>query len=199
MQRPDNISHIESAKPDYFGFIFYPKSKRVVNDQTLSYLRKKKRETKRVGVFVNHDIEDIKSAIIDYGLDAVQLHGDESPSITLAIKTIGITVIKAFQINAQFDWVRLEEYYDSADYFLFDTATSSYGGSGKKFNWTLLEEYALDKPFFLSGGISPDDSQVISELNLPHLYAIDLNSQFEIEPGLKDYNTISQFINKVNG
>ena len=73
MQRPDNISHIESAKPDYFGFIFYPKSKRVVNDQTLSYLRKKKTETKRVGVFVNHDIEDIKSAIIDYGLDAVQL------------------------------------------------------------------------------------------------------------------------------
>ena len=199
MQRPDNISHIESAKPDYLGFIFYPKSKRVVNDQTLSYLRKKKTETKRVGVFVNHDIEDIKSAIIDYSLDAVQLHGDESPSITLAIKTIGITVIKAFQINAQFDWVRLEEYYDSADYFLFDTATPGYGGSGKKFNWTLLEEYALDKPFFLSGGISPDDSQVISELNLPHLYAIDLNSQFEIEPGLKDYNTISQFINKVNG
>jgi len=199
MQRPNNISYIESAKPDYLGFIFYPKSKRVVNDQTLNYLIENKTETKRVGVFVNQDIEDIKSAITAYNLDAVQLHGDESPSITLAIKPIGITVIKAFQINAQFDWARLEEYYDSADYFLFDTATPSYGGSGKKFNWTLLEKYTLDKPFFLSGGISPGDSQVIIELNLPHLYAIDLNSQFEIEPGLKDYNSVSQFINRVNG
>ncbi len=198
MRHMDNIIAVAALRTDYIGFIFYPKSKRLVNSQILEKLSEVDIDAQKVGVFVNQSLDDTRVAIRRYQLDAVQLHGDETPEMVRALKTDGCTVIKAFQISEAFDWTELDRYYDATDFFLFDTANANYGGSGQKFNWNLLDNYKFDKPFFLSGGISLEDAEAVKELNLPQLYAVDLNSKFEIEPGLKDTYTLSKFINQIN-
>ena len=198
MQRIANIDAIDALQPDYIGFIFYPKSKRLINTATLDYLIDADINAQKVGVFVNQNLDDMTFAAKHYKLNAIQLHGDEPPAIAAALKEDGIKVIKAFQIDEHFDWSALDAYYDTTDFFLFDTASPNYGGSGKKFNWQLLENYKLDKPYFLSGGISPQDVDTISTINLPYLYAVDLNSKFEIEPGLKDDKAVQNFITTIH-
>ncbi len=198
MQQIANIEDIDAIQPDYIGFIFYKKSKRLIDTATLDYLVNANISAQKVGVFVNQNLDDMTYAAKHYKLDVIQLHGDEPPAIAAALQEVGIKVIKAFQIDELFDWTTLEKYYDMTDFFLFDTASPSYGGSGKKFNWQLLVNYKLDKPYFLSGGISPQDVETISSINLPHLYAVDLNSKFEIEPGLKNCSTLSTFINTIH-
>lgn len=197
MKDAENVKSIASLKPNFMGFIFYKKSKRWVADEVLDgLLNEIPNSIKKVGVFVNHTIENILPKIkkIDY----IQLHGDESVAFCKKLKEADVNIIKAFGVDDDFDFEKLEAYLPYCDYFLFDTKTKSYGGSGKKYNWQKLETYNFDVPFFLSGGISVNDAEMIKEIEHPQLYAVDINSKFEIEPGLKNTEQVKTFIEKIN-
>ncbi len=197
MREPDNIQDILSGAPDYIGFIFYDKSKRYVSEQTLDYLLESETPVKKVGVFVNENLESLIKLARKYKLDYVQLHGSESTDYVHQVAQANISIIKAFNINEAFDWSSLDSYMTDVDYFLFDTASAQHGGSGKKFDWTLLKKYTLDKPFFLSGGISLADANNCATLNHPSLDTIDINSRFETKPGFKDKEQVLQFLKTV--
>ena len=197
MREPRNIKEILSSNPDFIGFIFYKDSKRLVNAETLDYLENQKISAKKVGVFVNHNIVEVISLVYKYNLDLVQLHGTEPIAYVQELCHSDISIIKAFSIDKEFNWDSLSPYLDKVDYFLFDTACSTYGGSGIKFDWGILEEYKHDKPFFLSGGISIKDTDELKALNIPTLHAVDINSQFETEPGLKNHELVSSFLNNI--
>jgi phosphoribosylanthranilate isomerase len=181
-----NLEKIGSI--DFLGFIFYEESKRFVKI-TLPEIKVKN----RVGVFVNETESFIKEKIKQYDLDFVQLHGNESPEFCRRIKK-NIPVIKAFGVDSNFAFSILNQFVDAVDYFLFDTKTEIHGGSGLKFNWNLLANYTLTTPFFLSGGISPNDVSDIKKLSHPAFYGLDLNSGFELEPGIKDVEKVNTFI-----
>lgn len=198
MRNSDNILAIADLKPDYLGFIFYAKSPRfadgVINTETINQLPK---SIKRTGVFVNADEAYIRSCVSKYNLNAIQLHGNETPDFCTKIQTLGLETIKAFQVSEEFDFEVLNKYQESCDYFLFDTKTKGYGGSGHKFNWDLLKQYNNSKPLFLSGGIDVDDVDNILNLTDVNIYAIDINSRFEIEPAFKDVAKVKSFIQKI--
>jgi phosphoribosylanthranilate isomerase len=198
MRYPDNIAEISRLMPDMMGFIFYPLSKRYAgNISDLSLLRELPLMIKRTGVFVNETIEEIIRTVTRYSLDYVQLHGNETPELCRLLKEYGIGVIKTFSINENYDFNQCSEYVLTTDYFLFDTPTSGFGGSGVKFNWDELKNYKLGHPFFLSGGISPDDLEKISAISVRGFFGIDLNSRFEIKTGLKNYETLNNFISEL--
>lgn len=195
MKYVDNRSETEKLPVDYLGFIFYPESKRFVGkiiSPELFYSEKTK-----VAVFVNEKADEIIIITQKYDFKYVQLHGDESPEICKTLKNKGLKVIKAFSLNNNFDFSELTNYESCTDFFLFDTKTEIPGGSGKKFNWKILEKYTMNTPFFLSGGIGPEDAGAIKEINHPKLYGIDLNSRFEDEPGLKNIKKLEEFINEI--
>jgi len=173
------------------GFIFYKPSKRYCGD-TLSpeFVKSLPSSIIKTGVFVDEKEEEVLSIARTYNLQAVQLHGYESPEYCLSIKKEGFQVIKAFHIDEKFDWATLESYNGVADFFLFDTKTDLYGGSGQSFDWSLLKEYDAKVPLFLSGGI---DERILEQLNTMPVFALDINSKFEIEPGLKDVERIKEF------
>ena len=197
MREGANVQEVTRLKPDLMGFIFYPKSKRFVGDDfDLSIVRSVMPEVQTVGVFVNEEVDKIISLVRKYSLDFVQLHGNESPASCQMLRDKGIKVLKAFGIHNEFDWTALEPYTASCDYFLFDTSTKDYGGSGVKFNWNTLNNYKLPTPFVLSGGIGPEDADVIKSISHPQLAGIDINSRFEVEPGLKDAGLLQTFIAK---
>ncbi|MBC7418343.1 MAG: phosphoribosylanthranilate isomerase, partial [Pedobacter sp.] len=158
MKYAANIARVADLKPDYLGFIFYDKSPRNVSDVSAELIKYIPKEIKTVGVFVDEDLEKVKRKISDLDLSAVQLHGKESPEYCLALKSefSSLELIKAFGVDETFDFVVLESYEEVVDFFLFDTKISTHGGSGKRFDWTVLENYKLDKPYFLSGGIDID-------------------------------------------
>ena len=193
MKYADNISQLSVLKPDFMGFIFYPPSQRFVGlDFDKGVLKTVANETIKTAVFVNATENEVLEFSLLYGMKAVQLHGEESPAFCSAIKASGLTVIKAFGVGEGFDFERLKEFETNVDYFLFDTKSPQYGGSGEIFDWALLSNYTLQIPFFLSGGLSLDNLADI-ELNAhPQLFAIDLNSKFELEPGLKDIKILEQ-------
>lgn len=193
MKYPDNIRKLSELKPDFIGFIFYDKSKRFIGDGLDVSKLNIDKLIEKVGVFVNASIDYILEKLKKYSLDLVQLHGNESPEFCKELQQQSIKISKAFQVDENFDFSELASYYDVCDYFLFDTKTKLYGGSGKKFNWQVLEKYDNKKPFFLSGGIALDDIAEIKKLKNLNIYAIDINSKFEIEPGLKDIEKIKQF------
>ena len=190
MRDGENIRALEALGIDWIGFIFYPPSKRYV-DIVPSFLPK---EAKRVGVFVNESIEAIVDIVALFSLDIVQLHGDESPEFCQELKDKQIKVMKAFGVATSFHAEKAAQYEDSCDFFLFDTQTSDYGGSGRKFNWDILQNYHSNTPFLLSGGIGPDDVSAIKEFSHPLCIGIDINSQFEFSPANKDIQSIQQFI-----
>lgn len=198
MREPENILGVANLKPDLMGFIFYPGSPRYAGEtlkpENLICLPE---QIKRVGVFVNSDSEKIAGAILRYSLDIVQLHGNESPEMCGRLTEKGISVIKAFNITEDSDFEACEMYTNCTKYFLFDTFTSKYGGSGKKFNWELLEKYNLVHPFFLSGGIAQGDISKIQKITNPAFYGIDLNSRFEVKPGLKNITMLKEFISGI--
>ncbi|MFT6688089.1 MAG: phosphoribosylanthranilate isomerase [Saprospiraceae bacterium] len=132
-----------------------------------------------------------------YKLDLIQLHGDESPVFCENLKEGKLKIIKAFQIDDQFNFSLLNEYEGTVDYFLFDTKSKSYGGSGRKFNWSLLSNYSYKTPFFLSGGINEKDISEIKKIKTLTIEAIDINSCFEISPALKNIPKVSEFIKRV--
>ena len=186
------------------GFIFYPKSSRYVSARP-AYLPQK---CKRVGVFVNATIDDIRQHIADYSLDIVQLHGHESTDSIRCLRSLCgdvISIIKAFNIATKEDLNATTPYAGLVDYFLFDTKGPSVGGNGEKFDWSVLEAYNGDTPFLLSGGIGPDDAERIlrstsgrsqgENYHHPKCIGIDLNSRFEIEPGIKDITKLKTFLN----
>jgi len=198
MKHHENIEQLSTLPIDYMGFIFYKKSPRYIEDQIdFDTVKAIPSHIKKTGVFVNEDVYSIFNAIAHYNLDVVQLHGDESIEICKELKSY-IKVMKAFQLADNFDFSSLEKFIPHVDFFLFDTLTESYGGSGKKFNWEILKNYNYDVPFFLSGGIDESSAESIKKLNYKQLHAIDINSKFEINPGLKDVQKIQSFIQKLN-
>ena len=186
----DNIDDVANLGPDYVGFIFYPKSPRFVGDDFEMLLIPI--GTKKVGVFVNELPEAVLHQVRKYNLDIVQLHGSESPDFCLKIKKEGVEVVKAFAIGDVSDFSSIAQYQHAVDYFLFDTKTEKYGGSGKRFDWRLLGNYTLDKQYFLSGGIDLESISEILKINSPKLHAIDVNSKFFLKPGLKDIQKLKK-------
>ncbi len=194
----ENIADLMQLPINYMGFIFYKKSPRYVGeDLSFDFVRSIPKHIKKVGVFVNEDCTAVFNRISHYDLAIVQLHGDETPEICAELKP-HVQIMKAFQIHDNFDFKLLENYIPVVDYFLFDSSTPNYGGSGKQFNWQLLKNYKYHIPFFLSGGIGEEHAEELKQLNLPQLKAIDINSKFETEPGLKQTEQIKQFIIQLN-
>jgi phosphoribosylanthranilate isomerase len=193
---------LETMGVDYIGFIFYAPSKRyVLNALTLEAIKNfKPRNAKKVGVFVNETLELVMSMVQSAGLDMVQLHGDEDESYCQALqaKLAGeIKIVKVFRVGDKMPCI--DSFNDVADYYLFDTDSSLYGGTGAHFNWELLKGSTILKPFFLSGGIGPNDIGGIEVMKKTKagktLIALDMNSQFEEAPGVKNLEKIKNFIN----
>jgi len=200
MKHPHNIQELIEHNPDFVGFIFYAKSLRFVETQCIASLPE---TTKKIGVFVNETVEKILEIAKKYNLDGIQLHGKETPEDCKQIQEKGFLTIKAFNVENEQDFEQTKVYEGVVDFFLFDTKTSplnppqgdlKHGGTGVKFDWHILKHYNGNTPFFLSGGICEDDAKEIKNLNLPKLYAVDINSRFEIESGLKDIEKIKRFI-----
>lgn len=197
MKYPDNIKALNKLSIDFVGMIFYEKSPRYVDNLNPEDICDLFREGKeRVGVFVNADMDYIIQMADKYSLDLIQLHGDESPDFCKEVNK-RIPVIKAFSISESSDFEKTKAYEGLCHYFLFDTKTPQYGGSGKKFDWNILNEYKGNTPFILSGGISVDDAETIKKMNHPQFFGIDLNSKFETEPGRKDITLLQQFIKQL--
>lgn len=188
-----NPDEVERLQPDYMGFIFWDKSPRYLGGPIKSISRK----IKKVGVFVDASAEDILQKVAQYGLQLVQLHGQEPPELCKHLQKLGIGVIKVFSVDEEFDFSLLKPYEHVCDYFLFDTKGKLPGGNGYAFNWEVLENYPSDKPFFLSGGIGLENiDDVLTFLYRPeskHCVAFDVNSKFEIKPGQKDIEKLKEF------
>ena len=198
----ENIFDIASLGPDYLGFIFYDKSPRYVDHElNIDLLNQLPKTICKVGVFVNSEINYILDQVKNYQLEFIQLHGSESVKYCQELKEHGIKIIKAFQIEKGFDFNKIIPFKKVVDYFLFDTKTNTYGGSGKKFNWDILEAYDNEIPFFLSGGISLEDANTIKNdllLKKLNIKALDINSCFETLPAVKNTTMVSNFIKKIN-
>lgn len=194
MKYSENIQEIAALKPDYLGFIFWDKSSRKFD---LIELPKLDSNIKKVGVFVDASIEDIQSKIKTFQLDVIQLHGNESVEFCANLKYANVEIIKAFSINNDFYFSQIKAYENVVDYFLFDTKGKLPGGNGTTFDWQVLENYNLQKPFFLSGGIGLTEISKTKEFLDSDLsnycYAIDVNSLFETEPGLKNKIDLEKF------
>ncbi len=190
MKDPVNILGLLNLAPDFIGFIFYAKSKRFVDQINDGVINAIPKHIKKVGVFVNSTFEEIKDKVTTYGLDFVQLHGDESPQLCEQLKEEGVGVIKVFSVDSDFDFEILEPYKPYSDYFLFDTKGKDYGGNGVTFDWSVLKKYDNEKPFFISGGLSPENIDEVEGLSEMNLAAVDLNSCFEDAPGLKNLNML---------
>lgn len=195
MRDPENIRElIDKIQPDWMGLIFHPPSPRFVDSLHSDFIKGLK--VKKTGVFVNAEISDIKERIRSFGLTTLQLHGEETVENVREIKEeTELEIFKVFSVDDAIHWDLLEDYLPIVDYFLFDTFTKSYGGSGKAFNWQLLQDYPFDKPFLLSGGINIDHIDSILKLKstVPQMTGVDINSKFEIEPGNKDLALINEF------
>ena len=193
------LQQLEALNIDYAGLIFYKDSPRYMGDKiTGKQVKDADFDIKKVGVFVNPGYSELLDAIDEYGLDIVQLHGNETPEMCEELSA-EVEVIKAFRIAGD-ESINIDEMvmpYDAAcDFYLFDTAglKESFGGTGQQFDWNILKKAKIEKPFFLSGGIGPDDSQKVKAFKHPDFFAIDVNSKFEMAPGLKDMAAILKFL-----
>ena len=222
MKFVENIEQVAALQPDYLGFVFYEKSKRNFE----GIIPELPKSIQKTGVFVNEYSEIVISLVEEYQLDAIQLHGDESSEYVkelqnqLAerralfieenkhqkkkknkhfISNEGVKIIKVFGIKDEFNFDALKSYLEFVDFFLFDTKGKERGGNGIQFDWAVLEKYPFEKPFFLSGGIGLKDIPEVQKMinsDLP-IYALDVNSKFEIEPGVKKIEELKEFKNNV--
>lgn len=197
MKDPENILQTATLKPHFMGFIFYPKSPRYAQALNISVLNELPKSIKKIGVFVNEDIDNILTIVYKYKLDGVQLHGSELVKTCRDIKDSGLIVIKAFPIEESYNFRVTKTYEGVCDYFLFDTKTDAFGGSGKKFDWTMLNEYKGQTPFILSGGIAQEDIYAIQKIEHPLFYGIDLNSKFETKAGHKNVESLREFLKEI--
>lgn len=191
-----NLHYLKNAKIDMIGFIFYDQSKRFFDDGELAVNDMLNVKKQKVGVFVNASKEEVFNIIDKYQLDAVQLHGEESPDYCLEISKKNVLVLKAFSVKDKLP-NNLKTYEQVVDLFLFDTKGVEYGGNGVQFDWSILENYDLDRPFMVSGGIGPEDVEKLKNIKNKKLEGVDINSRFEIEPGLKDEVLIDRFVNEI--
>lgn len=205
---PHQVNALDDMGITFAGFIFYPKSPRYMATKiSPDKMRLIKGKIIKVGVFVNPTYEELMKTVEDYRLDMVQLHGDESPKFCDKIADY-ISVIKAFRLSDNDSIMHMTQpYAEVCDFFMFDTLGAGYGGTGKKFDWTILQKSVPVKPYFLSGGIEPGDEKSLEEfIGTPageKLFAVDINTKFEIGPGVKDVNIIKKFaenlgVKKVN-
>ena len=206
MRDAENIREVETVGTDLMGFIFWPQSSRYVSERP-SYLPT---HCQRVGVFVDATIDDICQHVADYALNYVQLHGHETPDYIRALRAVvdgfaaDTRLIKAFNIATAEDLAQTKPYEGLVDYFLFDTKGKTVGGNGTQFDWSVLTDYVGETPFILSGGIGPDDVERLHALRVHDGFpvekcaGIDLNSRFEVAPGLKDVNALQKFLNELN-
>lgn len=216
MCNSENISALQKLDIDMMGLIFWPHSPRCIKNtkvaagiipdspSELSNGLTDNRKPALVGVFVNEMIQNIITNVYNYHLDYIQLHGDESPTYINNLKRTlipdiqpDIKVIKALSIREAEDVKRWRDYDGCADLLLFDTKCESKGGSGRKFDWEVLNAYDGDIPFLLSGGIGPDDIEAVCHFHHPMCIGIDLNSKFETSPGIKDIPALEKFINRI--
>ena len=189
-----NFSALKKYPIDLFGFIFYDKSPRYIfNNPDHNFI---KNINNKVAVFVNEKMDKVLSILETYNFSYVQLHGNEDSDYCIKLKKKGIKIIKSYLIRTQEDFHSMKLDKESADYYLFDYKSDKYGGSGKTFNWEILNNKDFDKPFFLSGGLSLDNLNNINMINdNEKLYGLDLNSKFEKSPGLKDVEKIGKLFN----
>lgn len=214
MRNTENINNIAALGIDWIGLIFWTKSPRYVNmnpaesdgltNHTIRDAICNISAVKRVGVFVDDTVQNITTQVRNYKLDIIQLHGNETPAFINNLRAKlqteanpDIKFIKAISVTSDEDIGKCCNYENSVDYFLFDTRCSTVGGSGIKFDWSILNSYHGNHPFLLSGGIGPDDADTISSIHHPMLAGIDLNSRFETEPGMKDVIALHKFIDKI--
>ena len=205
MKYIENIQQVAELKPDYLGFIFYEKSKRNF-DGIIPELPK---TIKKVGVFVNATIDEVVCRVNQYDLQVIQLHGDETvayinklkckfdPACSAGRRSRELEIIKVFGIKDVFNFDILNPYLDVVDYFLFDTKGKERGGNGITFDWKVLGNYPYSKPFFLSGGIGLENKEKVTSFlrkqESKYCYAIDVNSKFEIKPGVKKIKELQEF------
>ena len=199
MTLPEQVNALDEMGVDFAGFIFYPKSPRYIGQKiSAEKMRKIKGRIAKVGVFVNTPYEELMKTVEEYRLDMVQLHGDETPFYCEKVANY-VTVIKAFRLmdNDPIDWIT-RPYHDSTDMFMFDTMGAGYGGTGKKFDWNILKGTAIDKLYFLSGGIEPGDEEKLKAFEKEEvgkkLFSIDINSKFELSPGVKNMEKVKLFV-----
>lgn len=190
MRDSKNIAELIKLQPDFIGFIFHNKSPRYVTQNPVIEFPK---TIKKVGVFVDKDEPFIRNKAIEFNLDFIQLHGNETPKECQKLRTQGFQIIKAFNISENFDFQALQAYEPYCDYFLFDAFGMNAGGNGITFNWDLIQKYKGETPFLLSGGIDDTMDKEIKRLNHPKFAGIDINSGFEIKPGFKDIEKIKKF------
>lgn len=201
MTQQKQVEDLEKLGVDFAGFIFYAKSPRYVLRHMTTQQIKNFKTINKVGVFVNASPDDVISMVDECRLHMVQLHGDETPKYCEKIADY-ISVVKAFRIgeNDNIAW-KIRDYMDVCDMFLFDTAGAGYGGTGKKFDWNLLRDVQVGKPYFLSGGIEPGDVPEIKAFSATiagkGLFALDINSRFETAAGVKDMTKIESFLKEV--
>lgn len=193
MRDPQNVADVAALGIDMMGFIFFERSARFVANSTPSTPG----SVKRVGVFVNSPIGYILDAISTHSLDFVQLHGSESVELCRELKAQNIGVIKAISIATKDDITLTSQYEGEVDYFVFDTKCSGYGGSGERFDWSILDAYSGSTPFLLSGGLDPNSAAEIEKINHHAFAGVDLNSRFEIEPALKNVEKLREFIKRL--
>jgi len=197
MKIPENICAVAALKPDFMGFIFYPKSPRYAEPLDVAALNALPKSIQKIGVFVNENLENILTIAYKYKLDGLQLHGTELVEMCAKLKRAGYIVIKAFPIAKAYNFRVTKDYEGACDYFLFDTKTDAYGGSGLKFDWTMLDEYVGETPFLLSGGIAADDAEAILKIEHSKFAGIDLNSKFELKPGEKNVGLLKEFLKEI--
>lgn len=191
MRDPDNIQQLIALKPDFIGFIFYKKSPRYVNEMDEDLIMRIPLSISKVGVFVNESVDNILEISNKYGLEYAQLHGDEDLSFANTLKDKGLKIIKVFRVMDTIPFFA-KNYEGIADYFLFDTASMNYGGSGRHFDWNILKNYNLNIPFLLSGGVQLEDIPKIKSMEIDKLIGVDVNSRFELEPALKDMEKLKE-------
>lgn len=190
MRERQNILEVASVQPDYLGFIFYDASPRFVGHEFEMPVFPA--PIRKVGVFVNESTETMLSIVQRYELDLLQLHGSESPRQVAELKKEGIKIVKVFSVDDGFDFGLTKPYEDIADFFLFDTKGKYHGGNAKRFNWDLLEKYSQRVPFFLSGGIGPQNVSEIAALKQMNIHALDINSGVESAPAIKDLSRVTK-------
>lgn len=190
------LQQLDGLDIDFAGMIFYKESPRYAGDKLNARdVKKADFDLKKTGVFVNPEMIEVLDAIDEFGLEVVQLHGDETPEMCEDLSS-EVEVIKAFRIKGDEDIDKLVAPYDAVcDYYLFDTGglKESFGGTGQQFDWSILSKAKIEKPFFLSGGIGVDDAARVKAFKHPDMFGVDINSKFELSPGVKDMKLVLQF------
>jgi phosphoribosylanthranilate isomerase len=194
----DNLKEVAALNPDFVGFIFYDKSPRFVGEELdVEAVRSLPRWIRKVGVFVNASPESIIRNVKKYDLQYVQLHGTETPDFCKSLRMRGINIIKAFRVDESFNFSMLNNYKLQCDFFLFDAKGDQPGGNGVKFDWSLLNRYDNEKPFFISGGIGLDNLSDVEQIRHLKLYGVDVNSQVEVSPGVKNVEKVKELIGRL--